>query len=393
MAANPRSPAAPTVVAVASVANLTTIDFQVTGTVGQTYTVEFFASSATGASPAFQFLGTATPTLTTSTQKFTDIITTLSVPLQSSQSVTATLTASSNDTSEFASSAAISPALLVTNTSDNVAGANVGSLRQAILDADNITSGSNSITFQIPTSDSGFKSATRSWTIALSSALPPIKTSTLLDGTSQPGYIGAPIIQIDGSTSHIASDGLQLALSGSPSAQAGFSGSLATEGFLAELRRGLHVLEQQDVIQSNYLGTNVTGTAVGPGNLDGLLIDGSSNNTVGGSATTGNLISGNTALGVLIQGNTSTANVLLGNRIGTDATGTVDLHNSGDGVQITRTTIGASNNTIGEIRQPAAGATLTAFSTKAAMVATAWTEAPATRSARTRSSPIPRASP
>jgi len=63
--------ATPTVLAVASVANLTTIDYKLTGTATQTYTVEFFASSTLG-SPAAQFLGTVTtPALTTSPQSFT----------------------------------------------------------------------------------------------------------------------------------------------------------------------------------------------------------------------------------------------------------------------------------------------------------------------------------
>ncbi len=333
--------AVPTIIAVASVPDLTTIDFEVTGTVTQAYTVEFFASSTTGAAPAFQFLGATTVTLTASTQKFTEPISSLSSALQSSQTVTATVTASNHDTSEFAASVSLSPALVVTNTSDNVQGEAVGSLRQAILDANNSPLGPNSITFELPKSDPGFKPATSTWSITLASTLPAIMTTIFVDGTSQPGYIGAPVIQINGHTNNVAGDGLQLASGSDGSRIRG----LDIEGFASGA--GIDVVSNDDVIQSNYLGTDVTGTTAGPGNLDGLLIDGTSSNTVGGSATIGNLISGNTAVGVLIQGDTATANVLLGNKIGTDSTGTADLPNSGDGVRITRTTLGASNNTIG----------------------------------------------
>ena len=48
-----------------------TIDYTVSGTVGQAYTVEFFASDSTGG-PAAQFLGAVTTTpLTFTTQSFT----------------------------------------------------------------------------------------------------------------------------------------------------------------------------------------------------------------------------------------------------------------------------------------------------------------------------------
>ena len=44
----------------------------------------------------------------------------------------------------------------------------------------------------------------------LASALPPITESALIDGTSQPGYAGEPLIVIDASSSGMA-DGLTIA--------------------------------------------------------------------------------------------------------------------------------------------------------------------------------------
>ena len=70
----------------------------------------------------------------------------------------------------------------VTTTADS----GPGSLRQAILDSNAATGGTNTIDFAIP--GQGLQ------TITLSSALPPITTSVSIDGTSQPGYVGMPLI-------------------------------------------------------------------------------------------------------------------------------------------------------------------------------------------------------
>ncbi|HSF11045.1 MAG TPA: DUF4347 domain-containing protein [Nitrospirales bacterium] len=101
------------------------------------------------------------------------------------------------------------------------------------------------------------------------------------------------------------------------------------------------------VIQGNYIGTNISGTAaVGNGQVSvgpwgGIIVDGS-NNTIGGANTgEGNLISGNNQWGVWIIG---TGNRVLGNKIGTDAAGTVALGNVGDGIQIA-----TSSNKVGGV--------------------------------------------
>ena len=67
--------------------------------------------------------------------------------------------------------------------------------------------------------------------------------------------------------------------------------------------------------------------------------------TIGGTtAGAGNLISGNSSAGVLIQDGAQPAldNLVIGNKIGTDITGTAALPNQGDGLDLF-----ASNNTIG----------------------------------------------
>jgi hypothetical protein len=75
-------------------------------------------------------------------------------------------------------------------------------------------------------------------------------------------------------------------------------------------------------VESNFIGTDVSGTAKIP-NRNG--ISSASNSTfIGGSAAgEGNLISGNNNSGLFFSGNT----LALGNRIGTDASGTSPLGN------------------------------------------------------------------
>ena len=71
-----------------------------------------------------------------------------------------------------------------------------GSLRQAILDSNAATGSTNTIDFDIP--GQGVQ------TIAPASPLPAITSPVLIDGTSQPGYAGTPLIQLSGSQARTA---------------------------------------------------------------------------------------------------------------------------------------------------------------------------------------------
>jgi hypothetical protein len=100
-----------------------------------------------------------------------------------------------------------------------------------------------------------------------------------------------------------------------------------------------------NIIQGNYIGTDVTGTADLGNTANGVTISFDSNNVVGGtSAGARNIISGNDVYGVFIDGSGTIGNQIQGNYIGTDVTGTADLGNSLYGVVIFST---AANNTIG----------------------------------------------
>jgi Calx-beta domain/Immunoglobulin I-set domain len=97
-------------------------------------------------------------------------------------------------------------------------------------------------------------------------------------------------------------------------------------------------------IIGNHIGTDVTGTVDLGNAFEGVATNGAPNNTVGGT-TSGerNIISGN-QIGVSVGGTGSTGNKIIGNFIGTDFTGNLDLSNDRWGVLIYA---GASNNTIG----------------------------------------------
>jgi len=81
-------------------------------------------------------------------------------------------------------------------------------------------------------------------------------------------------------------------------------------------------------IQGNFIGTDITGSYA-IANTYGLLFDDRSHqNLVGGyNVGEGNLISGNTAFGAYFYNNGTNSNALIGNKIGTDITGTYAIPN------------------------------------------------------------------
>src|SRR5207248_10720510 len=87
--------------------------------------------------------------------------------------------------------------LAVTNTNDSGA----GSLRQAITDSNN-TAGVQTIAFQIP--GAGVR------TIAPTSPLPDTADGVTIDGTTQPGYAGTPLIELSGASAGANADGLRI---------------------------------------------------------------------------------------------------------------------------------------------------------------------------------------
>ncbi len=98
-----------------------------------------------------------------------------------------------------------------------------------------------------------------------------------------------------------------------------------------------------DRIQGNYIGTDATGTVRLANDFNGIRVQGGANSLIGGTRPGDrNIISGNGNYGIQIDGSAATGNTVLGNYIGTDVTGTVDLGNT-YGVGI----LGAPGNVIG----------------------------------------------
>jgi len=214
---------------------------------------------------------------------------------------------------------------VVTNTNDDT---NANSLRWAIEQVNNDTT-PDTIEFDI--------AASGTQTIQLTSPLPALTNSVVIDGTTQGGYQSSPVVVIDGSNLPAGSNGLTLSAGASTVlglAIVGFSGS----GIVLDSTGG-------DVVASDYLGVDPSGSQAEP-NGTGISILGSSSNTVGGTtAGAGNVISGNSGAGVLIEYSTTDAsnNFIFGNEIGTTADGLSPLGNALAGVVIS----GASQNQVG----------------------------------------------
>lgn len=105
-----------------------------------------------------------------------------------------------------------------------------------------------------------------------------------------------------------------------------------------------------NMVQGNFIGTNLTGLAAIKNVSNAVSILNSTNNQVGGTvAGTSNVLSGNGNNGVGITGGSN--NAVQNNFIGTDQTGTAALGNALNGVAIGNST----NNTIGVTRNVISG--------------------------------------
>ena len=110
---------------------------------------------------------------------------------------------------------------------------------------------------------------------------------------------------------------------------------------------GVHIVScaYDNMVEGNYIGTNVGGTAaLGNGQSGVAIYGGASNNTVGGTVSgAGNVLSGNGSHGVYISDSGTTGNLVVGDDIGTNASGTAAVPNY-IGVFVGN---GATCNTIG----------------------------------------------
>jgi len=231
-----------------------------------------------------------------------------------------------------------SPILAGTFTVTNTTDTGPGSLRQAILDAS--TMGGVTITFNIP--------GTGVHTVSPLSALPNIAQPVTIDGYTQPGSSqntnpptmgdnAVILIELSGAmappNSNFSGLHILFALADNCTVR-----GLAINSFQHD---AIDIDSNGNTIEGNFIGTNASGTAALPNGTNGLgaviFVGASSNNTVGGTTPDArNVISGNIGPGISSQG--GAGNVVQGNLIGTDATGSLALGNTGPGILINGST-------------------------------------------------------
>ena len=222
----------------------------------------------------------------------------------------------------FAAQQAHAATYTVTNTNDSGG----GSLRAAIAAAE-AGFGADTIVFNIP--GPGVHTITRGAT-----PYPTITSSLTIDGTTQPGYAGVPLIQVNANGDVY---GLNFDLAG-------------TNGFVV---RGLIINRASGdgirVASSNpngsptititgcYIGTNSSGTT-DLGNAGAGIRIINSNAIIGGTGFgERNVISGNGGEGIDFATSFFSSGYsveIYNNYIGTNAAGTSDLGNSSDGIRI-----------------------------------------------------------
>ena len=208
----------------------------------------------------------------------------------------------------------------------NTANSGTGSLRDAITQA-NALPGKDTIVFNIP----GATPHTISPTTA--TALPSIVDPVVIDGTTQPGYAGSPVVGLVGTGAGTAS-GLVIQANDSE-VRALFINRFTGSGILISSAHS-------NVVAGCFIGTSPAGTAKLANTVAGIVIGASRGNRIGGtSAADRNIISGN-LLGLWINGLSATGNVVQGNFIGTDIDGNTALGNGQHGVLL-----GGPNNLIG----------------------------------------------
>jgi Domain of unknown function (DUF4394)/Calx-beta domain/Domain of unknown function (DUF4214) len=203
----------------------------------------------------------------------------------------------------------------------------LGSLRNAIeVSNQNPGSGPNLINFNIP--GSGVH------VIDVGDGLPLVTAPVIIDGTTQPGFAGTPIIELRGHT--VAPESPRPSLSTNPrGGMLEISGGNSTvRGLLINRYGGPSIVLHTNggnLVQGNYIGAD--------GPLAIAIVADSSNNTIGGTtAAARNVIMRSNFSAVMLFGNN---NVVQGNFIGTDATGTTRQGNS-VGIDIY-----GSNNVVG----------------------------------------------
>ena len=224
---------------------------------------------------------------------------------------------------------------VVATTNDSGA----GSFRQAILDANASTISPCTIVFSIPGSGP--------FTISVkkNSPLPAITNAVTIDATTQPGFSNAPVVQVDGGFSKKSEDGLDITASGCTVKGLDISDFPGNGITLTSC--------SNSVIQGNFIGCDLSGSMSAKNGNNGIMIYNSSSNTIGGTAAfAGNVVADSQNDGIHIEGTNAGGNQVLGNIIGLDVTGKIQVGISGNGIVVSNAAwnvIGGTNAAAGNI--------------------------------------------
>lgn len=234
------------------------------------------------------------------------------------------------------------PAVPLTNVVTTTADVGAGSLRAALYYATDHPG--SVVNFNIPTSDPGYSNGV--FNIHLTGMLPPLVANGMeIDGSTQPGFAGKPLIILDGSQilpeTYTSDTGLLVYSSSNQVKDISFS------GFVWNGLTFTYADASNNVVSGCWIGVDSTGTNAAPNAYQGILVSsGSGHNTFGGTtASSRNVISGNSQYGIYIGGTNTGGNIIEGNYIGTDPGGSVAVPNGLSGVFIGGATTG---NNIGE---------------------------------------------
>lgn len=200
-------------------------------------------------------------------------------------------------------------------------------LRAALMETNALGAGPHRVEFNLP--------ASGGLTILPLVPLPLVSKSVVVDGSTQPGYGGSPIVTLDGANTASRVDGLQV------SAPQAIIRALVIVGF-----GGVGVSLQAGALEGCYVGVERDGSTLNPNRRGGVIAGASSRvgnatssvvTTCGGAC---NVISGNGGAGVEVSGSNVT---IAGNFIGISGDGSTLLLNDDFGVFLPLTFAGAQS--------------------------------------------------
>jgi hypothetical protein len=285
--------AAPVLTSASSSGSGTTVSGTLQSVASTTFRVEFFANAAmdpSGYGQGQTYLGFAT--VSTDASGHASFTATFSTVVPRGYFISATATDPAGNTSQFSKDLVVG-SFLVTNTCDS----GVGSLREAIVDANTLADGTaanpDQIQFNIPTTDSHYHSSTGSFSIQSVSALPTVTDMLVLDGYTQPGASPNTLAVGDNAVLKIVLDGT---LAGAADGLIIGGGNTTVRGLVIEnFAYGSGIAlngSGNDVVVGSFIGTDVTGESAAANNIG--IDSNSSGDRIGGTSPGDrNIISGN----------------------------------------------------------------------------------------------------